>query len=208
MHPQLIKPPAASLRNLRQVLLLVVLSIFTLPLYAAEPAQPPNLIKLTDAVAFMRVIKVSEELHDKVVEHIVTLSLCGRATGLGELTELALPFEPPTNKDGTTPEKPEPLFSVGQRYLVLLTAHDEHWQLLRKFPVSEEGKLMTDETWLAQELKVGTEANIAVQLITDKITKENHAPRARPPAVATPRNQPWNLMRASPLRRVWPFFPR
>lgn len=207
MHPQLILPPTALPRNL-SLALLVVLSVLTLPLYAAEPAPPPNFIKLTDAVAFMRVTKVSEELHDKVVEHSVTLSLCGRATGLDEQTELDLPFELPANKEATPPEKTEPVFNVGQRYLVLLVRRDEEWVLLRKLAVSEEGKLTTDETGLALELKAGTEANVAVQLITDKIKKENRPPRTRPPSAPTPRNQPWNLMRASPLRRVWPFFPR
>lgn len=207
MHPQLILPPTALPRNLRQVLL-VVFSVLTLPLYAAEPAQTPNLIKLTEAVAFVRVTKVSEELHDKAIEHIVTLSLCGRASGLDEKTELDLPFELPTNKEATPPEKTEPVFNVGQRYLVLLVQRDEEWVLLRKLAVSEEGKLTADETGLALELKAGTEANAAVQLITDKIKKENRPPRTRPPSAPTPRNQPWNLMRASPLRRVWPFFPR
>ncbi|MFT3868614.1 MAG: hypothetical protein QM715_08950 [Nibricoccus sp.] len=157
-------------------------------------------------------IKLSEELQENAVQHVATLALCGRSAGLGELKELATHFFPPSvpQPDKNTKEviPGEPIFVIGSRCIVLLIWKNNRWETLRRLKVTEEG--MFDEEGIGQDigLKPGISADNVVQLISAKIKNQGQPSKDRPKPPPTARNQPWNLMRASPLRRVWPFFPR
>lgn len=188
----------------------VVLSCASLRLFAADPVPLQETLPKTQAVAHVRVIKLAEELQDNAVLHIATLSVCDRSAGLGELKELAVHFfpAPPPQSDKKETAPAEPIFVIGSRCIVLLTWKNNRWETLRRLKVTEEG--FFNEEGIGEDIgvKPGTDADTVVQLIAAKIKKSGQSPKDRTKLPPTARNQPWNLMRASPLRRVWPFFPR
>lgn len=189
--------------------IVVALGCISLRLFAADPVMLKETLANTQAVAHVRVIKLVEELQDSTVQHIATLSLCGRSAGLGEFKELATHFSPsPPPSDKKEADPAEPVFVIGSRCIALLTWRNNRWETLRRLKVTEEG--IFDEEEIGQDigLKPGTSADAVVQFIAAKIKKSGQNPKDRPKPPPTARNQPWNLMRASPLRRVWPFFPR
>jgi len=190
-------------------LLLVLFCSATALLRAAEPAQTPlsETIKITQAVAYVRVTHVTEELRENQVQHTATLTLCGRAAGLAEETQIEIAWDLPSNNE-TKLEGLHPKFSTGERWIVLLASRNGHWEVLRPLTISPEGKIADERLGAEIGFQPGIDADAAVQLIAAHLEKTDRrsATRATSPSLSG-RNQPWKLMRTSPLRRVWPFFP-
>ena len=190
-------------------LLLVFLCSATALLRAAEPEPTPlsETIKITQAVAYVRVTHVTEELHEDHVQHTATLTLCGRAAGLAEETQIEITWNLPATNE-TTPEGQHPKFATGERWIVLLASRNRHWEVLRPLTISPEGKISDERLGAEIGFQPGIDADAAVQLIAAHLesTERRSTPRPTSPSISG-RNQPWKLMRTSPLRRVWPFFP-
>jgi len=180
-----------------------------LQLRGAEPAPLAEVLKTAQAVAYVHVTHASEELHDNLIQRTATLTLCGRATGVGEQTQLEIIWTAPAKADEARPIDKTPLFSVGDRCIVLLTNRSGHWETVGRLNVSPEGKFQDENVGTDIGLKAGIDANAAVQLIEARLKKEERhtAQRIAPPPPSA-RSQPWKLMRVSPLRQIWPFFPR
>lgn len=186
-----------------QRILAAALCCFALQVRAEGPVPLQQTIGQSQAVAFMRVTRVSEELHGKTVRRTITFSLCGRSFGLGGLKEITVPIDAPEKPDTDTVNPPPPM---GGRYVLLLALKDERWEMAARLTISEDGKLA--EAGIGEDigLKPGADADAVVRVIARLLPRPDRASRPKQPPTA--RNQPWNLMRSSPLRRVWPFFPR
>jgi hypothetical protein len=178
------------------------------PLLAAEPEPLQETLKQTQAVGYMRVTKLSEELRNNTVQQVVTFVLCGQSAGLGDLKELEITYNKPAKAEKDVLEVSGPVFTVGSRCVLLLTVKEEHQEIVAWLKINDEGKFVTEGIGEDIGLKPNLKADAVVQLIASKIKKTDRASSNRPKPPPTARNQPWNLMRSSPLRRVWPFFPR
>lgn len=197
-------------RQTARWVLVVALGLASLRLCAADSVPLREIVAKTKAVAHVRVTRITEELQDDKVRHVVTFALCGRNSGLGELKELEVHFTPPPKPETEEPAAPatEPIFDVGHRCVVLLTSRDTRWESLFRLKITEDGQFVEEGIGEDIGLKPNAEADAVVQLIAAKIVPPGQLKKDRPKPPPTARNQPWNLMRASPLRRVWPFFPR
>lgn len=199
--------PRRPLARIATGCVLAALAVLVSPgLAAAELVPLKDVVAKSHAVAYVRVIKVTEELHEEVVLHFATLSLCGRSSGLGDAKEFDAHFSPPPKPEGENAPAPEPVFVVTQRCIVLLARQNNRWETVRRLCITEDGKFVEEGLGEDIGLKPGAEADAVVQLLATKINSSLQKNRPKPPPTA--RNQPWNLMRSSPLRRVWPFFPR
>ena len=191
-------------------LLVAILCLTSAQVRAAEPAPVTltELLKATQAIASLRVTHTDEELRDDQVLRTATLTVCGRASGLGEQTQLEISWTDPAKTNESKPDTNSPAVSVGKRCVVLLANRDGHWAALRKLNVSPEGKVADDNIITELGLTPGCDADAAVLALETqwKKTDRRSAQRIAPPPPSA-RNQPWKLMRASPLRRIWPFFP-
>lgn len=186
---------------------LVALAVLVSPrLAAAELVPLKDIVAKSHAVAYVRVVKVTEELQKETVLHFATLTLCGRASGLDDAREFDAHYSPPAKPDGNDAPPPEPVFVVAQRCIVLLARQNDRWHTVHRLCIAEDGKFFAEGVGEDIGLKPGIEADAVVQLLATKINPSLKKTRPKPPPTA--RNQPWNLMRSSPLRRVWPFFPR
>jgi len=174
---------------------------------APGPASLSETIKITEAVAYVRVTHVTEELHENNIQRTATLTRCGRATGLAEQTQIEITWEIPTRNEAK-PENQRPKFITGERWVVLLTSRNGRWEVLRPLALSPEGKIIEEGLGAEIGFQPGIDADAAVQLIAAHLetTERRSTPRGTSPSLSG-RNQPWKLMRTSPLRRVWPFFP-
>lgn len=168
-------------------------------LFAAESGCTREALGRAQAVAHMRVTKLADELQENGVQHLATLTLCGAAGGLGETREVTVQLA--ADKDGHTD------FSVpiGSRCVVLLAPRGGGWQLAGWLGLTDDGKFVDEQAGRSLDLKVGEDADAVVLVLEAKLKKAGHPAQERPKPPPTGRNQPWNLMRASPLRRVWPF---
>jgi hypothetical protein len=190
----------AGVLGWRGALLPLVLALPT-ALFAGSSSYSKETIEQARAVAHVRVTKLAEELREEKLFQIVTFTLCGAESGLGNAKEVSVLFLV-SDTDRKAFEN-----TIGERYVVLFAPKKGGWQAVGWFCLSNEGKLGEDEAGREAGLKPGTEADAVVQLLAVKLKKDSPVETARPKP-PTARNQPWNLMRASPLRRVWPFFPR
>lgn len=178
-------------------------------LWAADQTPLTEVIKESQAVAYVRVTQAAEELHGDVIQHTATLVRCGRAAGLGEQTQIEISWDVPTKAAEQKLENGTPSFSVGEQCIVLLTKQEERWRPILRLNISPEGKFLEKDLGADINLQPGTDADVAVQLIEPHLKKpERRTVQRATPAPPTARNQPWKMMRVSPLRRVWPFFPR
>jgi hypothetical protein len=195
------------MRTTRSILLALI-CMTTLQLWAAESAPPPlsETLKTVQAVAFVRVTHATEELRDNRVLRTATFTLCGRETGLGDQTQFDIVWDLVPPSDGEKQTTKPPLFSVGDRCVILLVNREGHWETVRHLGISVEGKLQEENVGTEIGLQAGLEANVVVQMIEVQLknTARRSTQRIAPPSA---RNQPWKLMRTSPLRRIWPFFP-
>ncbi len=188
--------------------LLLVLGCTSLRLLAAPPVPLQEILSRTQAVAHVRVTKLAEELKEETVHHHATLSICGLSSGLAPLREFEADIPPPAKTSEKDQPPADPLFAVGDHCIVLLAWRQDHWETLHRLRLAEDGRFMEEEVGTDIGLAPDTSADSVVQLISARITRPAHIKKDRPKPPPTARNQPWNLMRASPLRRVWPFLPR
>ncbi|MFT3783333.1 MAG: hypothetical protein QM790_15085 [Nibricoccus sp.] len=183
--------------------LLLILCCTPLPLLA-ESRPLTEAVGHAQAVAFVRVQKASQEVRNEKVHHVVTFEVCGRASGVPASAEVEVEFDRPAKPSEPIPE--ELKFAAGGRCILLLHREQNQWQVVDAVKTGEDGNVCADQPGEDIGLKDGMSAEAAVEIIAFKIKRERLKDRPQPSPTA--RNQPWNLMRSSPLRRVWPFFPR
>lgn len=171
-------------------------------LWSAESFLPAKALGEAQGVANVRVTKAVDELREEGVLRFVTFSVVGKCHGLEERTEVVVPL--PTHEHR---EEQEAAFAVGRRWVVLLLNQKGRWEVIGWLAVTDENHLAEPSVGQELGLKAGLEADAAVELLAARLRKDEPAGTNRPKAAPSARNQPWNLMRASPLRRVWPFFP-
>ena len=131
---------------------------------APGPASLSETIKITEAVAYVRVTHVTEELHENNIQRTATLTRCGRATGLAEQTQIEITWEIPTRNEAK-PENQRPKFITGERWVVLLTSRNGRWEVLRPLALSPEGKIIEEGLGAEIGFQPGIDADAAVQLI-------------------------------------------
>jgi hypothetical protein len=190
--------------------IVALICMTTVQIWAADPAPTSltEIVKTAQAVAYVRVTRASEALHDDQVQRTATLTVCGRSAGLEKQNQLEIFWDVSAKDDRAKPDRTPPVFVVGNRCVVLLANRDGHWEAVHQLNVSPEGKLLEEGFGADLGLQSGIDADAAVQLIEKHLKNADRRSTQRvvpPPPSA--RNQPWKLMRASPLRRIWPFFP-
>ena len=190
--------------------IVALICMTTVQIWAADPAPTSltEIVKTAQAVAYVRVTHAAEALRDDQVQRTATLTLCGRSAGLDKQTQLEIFWEVSTKNDQSKPDRTSPVFVVGNRCVVLLANRDGHWEAAYQLNVSPEGKLLEEGIGAELGLQSGIDADTAVLLIEKHLKNtDRHSTQRVVPPPPSARNQPWKLMRASPLRRIWPFFP-
>lgn len=197
--------PALHFPHAARLLMLVVLCSTTLNLSALEDGGFSRALASADAVANVRVTRLGDELRGDTVVQVVRFTISGRESGLAGISavDVALPPAPAPSQDA--PE--QPVYAVGERYIVLLSGPDTRWSVAKSLHVADDGHVMAGATAAGLVIEPGADADAAVAAIAARLERRraDRERRATPPSA---RNQPWNLMRSSPLRRVWPFLPR
>lgn len=193
-----------SSRAFRRVLLLGLFCL-GLPSFGAVSVSLKEVLARAQAVAHVRVTKLTETLHDNDIQRLVTFSVCGQGFGLGETKEIEAHFNSPPKTESEGAPTADPPFAIARQFVLVLARHDNTWEILHRLPLTEEGRFVESNLGEEVGLKPGLEASAVVQLLSAKIGSAEQRQRPKPPPTA--RNQPWNLMRSSPLRRVWPFLP-
>lgn len=171
---------------------------------AAGPVVPGEAFRRADAVASVRVTRVSEELQGEMAVLVVNLSVAGAASGLAERREITIRVAP--GGEGAA-QGGAAAWPLGGRFIILFAGRDARCEVVARLELSSEGRLADGADCAGLALAPGTDADAAVAAIAERLGKPR-CERDRPPVPPKARSQPWNLMRSSPLRRVWPFFPR
>jgi hypothetical protein len=143
-----------------------------------------------EAIAYVRVTSVTEDLKDGLVTRRATLSVVGKAYGIKDVLSFEVPFGLPSKLGSISVASDAPLFILGQRSVVVLKSDGNGQHVLRQIFVSDEGKIEEPEVFRALGFDRGAKADFAVDcLIAAMKKKPTQSPEPTPTAGMPPAGQ-------------------
>lgn len=135
----------------------------------ARHAPIEQTLEETEAVAYIRVTSVVEELQGEMMHRHATLTVMGESYGLKGATSLVVGFGRPWKFPGSeggafaAAASDAPFFLLGHRSIVLLRHREGRWIVLRQIYLSDKGEVLEPKVFIPVGFDRGAEANDAVK---------------------------------------------
>jgi hypothetical protein len=137
-------------------------------------------LESTEAVAWIRVTSVTEELRDELIHRHAVLTIIGNSHGLAPASTINVEFGVPSRPPARTVSSDGPFFLPGQRSILLLGRERERWVVLRQIYLSDDDTVAEPEIFRPLGFDRGASARYAVdRLIAMANQPKNKTPPAR-----------------------------
>ncbi len=137
----------------------------------ARNAPIEDTLKAADAIAYVQVVSVAEDLKEGVITRRATLSVVGKSHALKDRLPFEVPFGLPSKLGSVSLSSDSPLFIIGHRCIVVLKRDGARQSVLRQISVSDGGKIQEPEVFRALGFDRGADADFAVDCLIAAMKK-------------------------------------
>ena len=151
-------------------------------------APNETILNSADAIAYVQVVSVSEDLKDGVVTRRATLRDIGRSYAPKNNAAFEVPFGLPSKLGDSGPSSDSPFFILGRRCIVVLKLGGAQPIVLRQIYVSDHGKIEEPRIFQPLGFDRGADADFAVERLIAAMKKESV--QLPEPTIPSSRGQP------------------